>query len=63
MALVGMDIVEKWARADKIRQEFYAEKARADVLLEEALVLCNNTIDIKTKKSATKNKITILGNK
>lgn len=44
-----MDIVERWARADKIREEFYAEKAKVETLLEEALVLCNNVIELKTK--------------
>ena len=52
MGLVGMDIVEKWARADRIREEFYAEKAKVEALLEEALILCNNVIDIKAKTTA-----------
>lgn len=51
MSVIGWDIAEKWARADKIREEFYAEKAKVETLLEEALILCNNTIDVKAKAS------------
>ena len=67
MALVGMDIVEKWARANRIREEFYAEKAKADTLLEEALILCNNTSELRTKKSIVRStprlKLNTVGNK
>ena len=67
MGLVGMDIVEKWARADRIREEFYAEKAKVDLLLAEALILCNNVTEVKMKKSIVRSKprlkITNSGNK
>lgn len=52
MPSISFDILDKWARADRIRSEFYAEKAKVDVLLKEALVLCNSVSELRTKKKS-----------
>lgn len=52
MAVVPSDILDKWEKADRIRQEFYKEKAKVDILLHEVLCLCNNVSVLRTKKKS-----------